>query len=240
MLGRTEEPELVCFAPKSEPQELPVTWTFESMHPWDLSWQTSPRIWSATRFVSKLTFWTWAAWRIRSELEDLTWDATLHPYLELWNTGCKTRFPCWSEVHILWPLSLTELLFPVPLPEPAGGPPWWKTPPFSIICRTQRDIFGRSFHAVKILLEVPASRDWFLDLYVVVQSERRSETANRQEASELTALKPSSEGAGIPRPLRFRVDLEICARRRPLRPEAHEVAGLAERSPEDTGGRRTP
>ncbi len=99
--------------------------------------------------------------------------------------------------------SLTELLFPVPLPEPAGGPPWWKTPPFSIICRTQRDIFGRSFHAVKILLEVSASRDWFLDLYVVVQSERRSETANRQEASELTTLKPSSEGAGIPRPLRF-------------------------------------
>ncbi len=43
--------------------------------------------------------------------------------------------------------------------------------PFSIVCRTQRDIFGRSFHAVKILLEVPASRDWFLDLYVVVQSE---------------------------------------------------------------------
>ncbi len=46
---------------------------------------------------------------------------------------------------------------------------------FSIVCRTQRDIFGRSFHAVKILLEVPASRDWFLDLYVVVQSERRPE-----------------------------------------------------------------
>ncbi len=43
--------------------------------------------------------------------------------------------------------------------------------PFSIVCRTQRDIFGRSFHAVKFLLEVPASRDWFLDLYVVVQSE---------------------------------------------------------------------
>ncbi len=199
------------------------------MCPWDLSWQTSPRIWSATRFVSKLTFWTWAAWRIHSELEDLTWDATLHPSLELWNTGCKTRFPCWSEVHILWPLSLTELLFPVPLPEPAGGPPWWKTPPFSIICRTQRDIFGRSFHAVKILQEVPASRDWFLDLYVVVQSERRSETANRQEASELTTLKPSSEGAGIPRPLRFWVDPEICARQRPLRPEAHEVARLADR-----------
>ncbi len=109
---------------------------------------------------------------------------------------------------------------------------------FSIICRTQRDIFVRSFHVVKILLEVPASRDWFLDLYVVVQSERHSEMANQQESSELTALKPSSEGAVIPRPLRFRVDLEICARRRPLCPEAHEVAGLAERSPEDTGGRR--
>ncbi len=75
--------------------------------------------------------------------------------------------------------------------------------PFSIVCRTQRDIFGRSFHTVKFLLEVPASRDWFLDLYVVVQSERHPETANRQEASELTTLKPSSEGAGIPRPLRL-------------------------------------
>ncbi len=112
--------------------------------------------------------------------------------------------------------------------------------PFSIVCRTQRDIFGRSFHAVKILLEVPAFRDWFLDLYVVVQSEWHPEMANRQEASELTALKPSSEGAGIPRPLRFRVDPEICARRRPLRPEALEVAGLAEQSSEDTEGRRTP
>ncbi len=106
---------------------LPPKANLRNWH-WDLSWQTSPRIWSVTRFVSKLTFWTWAAWRIRSELEDPKWDATLHPSLELWNTGCKTRFPCWSEVHILWPLSLTELLFPVPLPDPAGGPPWWKTP----------------------------------------------------------------------------------------------------------------
>ncbi len=38
-----------------------------------------------------------------------------HPSLELWSTGCKTRFPCWSEVHILWPLSLTELSLLVPL-----------------------------------------------------------------------------------------------------------------------------
>ncbi len=82
-----------------------------------------------------------------------------------------------------------------------------------------------------------STRDWFLDLYVFVQSEQRFETAYRPELSELTALKPSSEGAGIPRPLRFRVALEICVRRRPLRPEAHEVAGLAEWSPEDPGGR---
>ncbi len=61
-------------------------------------------------------------------------------------------------------------------------------------------------------------------------------TSNRQDASGLTTLKPSSEGAGNPRPLRFRVDLKICVCRRPLRPEAHEVAGLAERSPEDTEG----
>ncbi len=99
---------------------------------------------------------------------------------------------------------------------------------------------GRSFHAVKFLLEVPASRDWFLDLYVVVQLEQRPEMANRQEASELAALKPSSEGAGIPRPQCIRVDLKICTFRRPLRPEAHEMAGLAEQSPENPEGRRTP
>ncbi len=110
--------------------------------------------------------------------------------------------------------------------------------PFFYSLQDPTRYIGRSFHAVKFLLEVPASRDWFLDLYVVVQLERRPETADRQEASALTALKPSSEGAAIPRPLRFRVDLEICARRRP--PEAHEVAGLAERSPEDTEGRWTP
>ncbi len=79
------------------------------MCPCGLSWQTSPRIWSVAQFVSKLTFWTWAAWRSRSELEDLKWDATPHPSLELWNKGCKTWFPCWSKVHISWPFSLTEL-----------------------------------------------------------------------------------------------------------------------------------
>ncbi len=40
----------------------------------------------------------------------------------------------------------------------------------------------------KILIEVPISRDWFLDLYVFVQSERRPETVNRQDVSELTTL----------------------------------------------------
>ncbi len=102
---------------------------------------------------------------------------------------------------------------------------------FSIVCRTQWDIFGRSFHAVKILLQVSASWDWFLDLYVVVQSERCPEMANRQEASELTALKTSSEGAGIQRPLRFRVDAEICARHWPLGPEAHKVDGVGRAVP---------
>ncbi len=112
--------------------------------------------------------------------------------------------------------SLIELSLLVPLQEPAGGSPRWKHPhkpgrarpglywyPFSIVCRIQRDIFGRSFHAVKILLEVPASRDWFLDVYVIVQSERCSETANQQEPSELSALKPSSEGAGILKATKF-------------------------------------
>ncbi len=128
-------------------------WICGSMRPWDLSWQTSPWIWSVARFISKLTFW--AAWWSRSELEDLKWDATPHPSLERWNTGCKARFPCWSEVHILWPLSLTELWPLVPLPEPAGGPPRGKHPhklgrarseqywyPFSIVCRTiQNEIY---------------------------------------------------------------------------------------------------
>ncbi len=69
--------------------------------------------------------------------ENVKCDATLHPSLELWNTGCKTQFPCRSEVHILWPLSLTELLFPVPLPEPAGGPPLWTKPPLTWTGDTQ-------------------------------------------------------------------------------------------------------
>ncbi len=56
--------------------------------------------------LSCLTSWVNLS---HSELKDRKWDATPHPSLELWNTGCKTRFPCWSEVHILWPLSLTEL-----------------------------------------------------------------------------------------------------------------------------------
>ncbi len=112
---------------------------------------------------------------------------------------------------------------------------------FSIVCRTQWDIFGRSFHAVKILLQVSASWDWFLDLYVVVQSERCPEM-NRQEASELTALKTSSEGAGIQWPLRFRVDAEICARQRPLGPEEQQSGRGWQsgplRTPKDDGHRK--
>ncbi len=76
--------------------------------------------------------------------------------------------------------------------------------PFSIVCRTQWDIFGRSLHAVKILLDVPASRDWFLDLY----AEWCPETANRQKASELTAMKPSLEGAGTV--CKLRSDHNLC------------------------------
>ncbi len=166
MLGRMEEPDTGMLCPQKRTSGTSCDtegWICESMRPWDLSWQTSPRIWSVTRFVSKLTFWTWVSGWKRSELEGLKWDATLHPSLELWNTSCKIRFPCWSEVHILWPLSPTELLFLVPLPEPAGGPPRWTKPPwtwagetrnvsdtlFLIVCRTQWDIFGRSFYAAK-------------------------------------------------------------------------------------------
>ncbi len=90
-----------------------------------------------------------------------------------------------------------------------------------------------------ILQEEPASRDWFLDLYIFVRTERHLEMVNRQDASKLTALKSSSEGVGTPRPLRFRVYVEICVRQRPLRPKAHKVAGLADRW-QDIEGRRAP
>ncbi len=132
MLARTEKPDTGMLCPQKRTSGTSCDtegWICGSMRLWELSWQTSPRIWSVAQFVSKLTFWTGAAWRSHSELEGLKWDATPHPSLELWNTGCKTRFPCWSEVHILWPLSLTELSLLVPLPEPAGGPPRWKTSP---------------------------------------------------------------------------------------------------------------
>ncbi len=41
--------------------------------------------------------------------------------------------------------------------------------PFLYSLQDPTRYIGRSFHAVKFLLEVPASRDWFLDLCVVVQ-----------------------------------------------------------------------
>ncbi len=131
MLGRTDEPDIgmICHQKRTSGTSWDKKgWMCGSMRPWDLLWQTSHRIWSVARFVSKLTFFTWTAWR-SSELEDLKWDATPHPSLELWNTCCKARFPCWSEVQMIWPLSLTELSLLVPLPEPAAGPPLWKTPP---------------------------------------------------------------------------------------------------------------
>ncbi len=125
--------------------------------------------------------------------------------------------------------------------EPGRARPKLYLIPFSYSLSGPNEIYLAEVSTLsKILLAVPASRDWFLDLYLFVQSERRPEAVNRQEASALTVPKPSSEGAGIPRPLRFRVDLGICARWRPLRPEAHEVAGLADRSPEDIEGRRAP
>ncbi len=175
--------------------------------------------------------WKYASLRsiMTNQSSDLICGMIRLPFSNRASTSCSITRTCWGATSVEnTPINL------------GGRDPnciWY---PFSIVCRTQQDIFGRSFHAVKILLELPESRDWFLDLYVVVQSERCPETANGEEASKLTALKPSSEGAGIPRPLRFRVDPETCACRRPLCPEAHEVAGLAEWSPEDTEGRQTP
>ncbi len=87
MLGRTEEPDTGMLCPQKRTSGTSCDtegWIWLSMHPWDLSWQTSPRIWSVARFVSKLTFWTWAAWWSRSELEDLIWDAPQGHYVSGW------------------------------------------------------------------------------------------------------------------------------------------------------------
>ncbi len=75
MLGRTEEPDICMLCPQKRTSGTSCDtegWICGSMCPWDLSLKkNSPRIWPGARFVSKLTFWTWAAWRSRSELEDL-------------------------------------------------------------------------------------------------------------------------------------------------------------------------
>ncbi len=87
MLGQMEEPDIGMLCPQKWTSGTSCDtegWICGSMRPWNLSWQTSPRIWPVARFVSKLTFeWTWAAWRSRPELEDLRWNATPHPSLEL-------------------------------------------------------------------------------------------------------------------------------------------------------------
>ncbi len=56
MLGWMEEPDIgmLCSQKRTSDTSCDTEgWLWGSMHPWDLSWQTNPRIWSVARFVSK-------------------------------------------------------------------------------------------------------------------------------------------------------------------------------------------
>ncbi len=68
--------------------------------------------------------------------------------------------------------------------------------PFIYSLQDPTRYIGRSFHAVKFLLEVPDSRDWFLDLYVVEQLERHLECQDFFSAAFIkviiTVLRPVS------------------------------------------------
>ncbi len=115
--------------------------------------------------------------------------------------------------------SLTELSLLVPLPEPAGGHLGentsinlgWARPrlywyPFSIVCRTQWEIFGRSFHAVKILLEVPASRDSLVSGFICSCASQNDVLKRQTERNRLNwpLWNPPRRGRASQRPLRFR------------------------------------
>ncbi len=158
MLGRTEEPDTGMLCPQKRTSGTSCDtegWICGSMRPWDLSWQTSPRIWSVARLVSKLTFWTWAAWHSHSELEDLKWDTT--PIL-LWNYEIPAVNPFslldWGTYYMapfsnkaFTSCSITRTCWGGHLGGKHPNKPGWPRPelywyPFSIVCRTQWDIFA--------------------------------------------------------------------------------------------------
>ncbi len=115
----------VSSAPKSKPQVFPLIRKYSSLRS-IVTNQSSDLMWHnlSQSNILNLSCMTESFRTRRSKM-----GRNPHPSLELWYTSCKTWFPCWSEVHILCPLSLTELSLLVPLPEPAGGPPRWKTTP---------------------------------------------------------------------------------------------------------------
>ncbi len=81
------------------------------------------------------------------------------------------------------------------------------------------------------------SRDWPL-VYLELLSQC-PEAEDQQETAKLAARETPKWVARLSAPLRYRAEeTETCTRWRPLRPEAPLVAGLAERSPEGTEGRR--
>ncbi|KAK2887334.1 hypothetical protein Q8A67_015562 [Cirrhinus molitorella] len=72
------------------------------------------------------------------------------------------------------------------------------------------------------------------------QLARCPEVEDRQGTAVLATLVSSWEDASLSEPVRFWVDIENCARWRPLCPEAPGVAGLTDRSPEGTEERQAP
>ncbi len=96
-------------------------WRRGSMRLLYLSCQTSPQTWSEAWPVWVWVSWTSVTWLSSSDDADLKWDAVLHPSLEIWSTGCRTRTLSHEEGLPQWPPSSTECSLLVPLPEPARG-----------------------------------------------------------------------------------------------------------------------
>ncbi len=87
------------------------------------------------------------------------------------------------------------------------------------------------------LLREPVSQDW--PLVYLEWLAQCSEAGDRQEMADLAALETPEGVASLPALLNFWVEeTERSARWRPLHSET--LAGLADRSPEDTEERRAP
>ncbi len=143
-------------------------------------------------------------------------------------TSCSITRTCWGATSVdNTPMNL------------GGRDPnciWY---PFSIVCRTQRDIFGRSFHAAKNYTR-GTSLSRLVSGFICICVDRT--TSWNGEPAGCVWIDRSEillRGGGHPKATTFPGGpWDICARRRLLRPEAHEVAGLADQSPWDIEGRR--